>query len=782
MYIFANSKCVCMIKTLRKVRDIVVMSLILMILPSVANAEAWIDSLYVRIAEPAMDRTGGGAVLTFDIEIYRPVEKWNNDDYTLGRCDFVFGKPGLMMGEIFSDVSVTSLQPEISLGMTAALQLDASFPLNGQSLSVSLAPSVSSASPLMVPYKEWMKLCKVKLILANPTTVELGLLWDRKSTGCITSKYVVICETLMGDLDKIPDKLLTFSDYSKSQTVCSGEDVMIYAKAVSSEDGLTCSWKTIVDGAWKTVTPTTAGQAGQESSWATGDGFSYQMKGALKDTLILRGLTFDPNAHYFKCVAKIPTGTTESENTRETPDIKLTVLPEVKVALEGYPSLTSFKKNLESPADTIYRCEGNAVTAKPTFYVNSAEALSAMKNMGGKVYVEYKWLDELGGTGEATLEVPLSDIGNSVTTPSGIGAVTSDKLALNLTENGKYYIKKVWTDSCAVGKVLTEYDTVIVKTQGNVSYEFDPITYVAGSPAVDLNVEGFTFTDVTLKSPSIGSIFADAYSCTAGKVGTDTLIYTYENGSCTLNATRLVKVVYNKSVAIKVLLEGPYIAKADSMRCVYQGYFPGTETEYQSPYADNLTCPKPFPAFDRKICDWVFIEIWDNPPHGTTYSSPDKGKLVASSSALLLSNGTVAGLDGKKYVSFNGLTDNEYYVVVKHRNHMSVMSAQKVKFASGTAPGPDNTIDFTVQAENAFDIEHTSSTQSPLFSNNGRLLMYASEIVEDGKIGPADYKVVFGSTNSSELYNDGDLDFDSKPGGPADVKMCFKNMNIYIKY
>lgn len=781
MYIFANSKCVCMIKTLRKVRDIVVMSLILMILPSVANAEAWIDSLYVRIAEPAMDRTGGGAVLTFDIEIYRPVEKWNNDDYTLGRCDFVFGKPGLMMGEIFSDVSVTSLQPEISLGMTAALQLDASFPLNGQSLSVSLAPSVSSASPLMVPYKEWMKLCKVKLILANPTTVELGLLWDRKSTGCITSKYVVICETLMGDLDKIPDKLLTFSDYSKSQTVCSGEDVMIYAKAVSSEDGLTCSWKTIVDGAWKTVTPTTAGQAGQESSWATGDGFSYQMKGALKDTLILRGLTFDPNAHYFKCVAKIPTGTTESENTRETPDIKLTVLPEVKVALEGYPSLTSFKKNLESPADTIYRCEGNAVTAKPTFYVNSAEALSAMKNMGGKVYVEYKWLDELGGTGEATLEVPLSDIGNSVTTPSGIGAVTSDKLALNLTENGKYYIKKVWTDSCAVGKVLTEYDTVIVKTQGNVSYEFDPITYVSGSPAVDLNVEGFTFTDVTLKSPSIGSIFADAYSCTAGKVGTDTLIYTYENGSCTLNATRLVKVITSKSVAIKVLLEGPYIAKADSMRCIADVYFPlASEKEYKSPYPDGKICPKPFTKFSRKVSDWIYIEVWNYPPNGKFLGDTQKGHRIDSVSALLLSDGTVAGVDGNKYLSFDMLPENEYYIVVKHRNHMPIISAKKIPFASGMVPAPENTIDFTEKIENALDIEGAASVQTPLKEINGKCLMYAGEIVKDKRITVVDLKITI-QNNSFEGYEDGDLNFDFRVTA-ADQTVVKKNVGINIKY
>jgi hypothetical protein len=43
--------------------------------------------------------------------------------------------------------------------------------------------------------------------------------------------------------------------------------------------------------------------------------------------------------------------------------------------------------------------------------------------------------------------------------------------------------------------------------------------------------------------------------------------------------------------------------------------------------------------------------------------------------AFLKSDGTVVDLDGTSQVSFVGVTPGPYYVVVRHRNHLSVMSA-----------------------------------------------------------------------------------------------------------
>lgn len=771
-----------MSKKLLSVKHILVISLIILVLPSVSHAEAWIDSLYVRVGNPVMDRTGGQAVLTFDIEVFRPVDKWNKDDYTLGRSDFAFGKAGLRMANIFSDLQVQPLCPEISLGVSKSLQLEGNFILDG--LTISLTPSSTTASPLVIPYREWVKLCQVTLTLANPTTVELGLLWDLESSGCITMGNIPMCETFKEDLDKIPDNFLTFVDYSSSQTVCPEEEVLLFAHAVSSsEDGLTCKWMQEVEGVWQEVLSTEAGQAGFESQWASLNGYQYQMKGKLKDTLILRGLTSSQSGITLKCVAQnLTLGGTPSENTRETPDMVLKVLPKVEVALEGYASPAEFKSHLGSSADTVFRCDGAEAPVRVGLYgLNSMEEVNALKNMGGKLYVEYKWEDNLGSTETNTMEVELAGIGSTVVSGNGQKVLSSESLELKFVQDGKYYIKSVRTDSCSAGVVLAAYDTVFVKSRSNVEYEFDPIDYVAGSAGIDV-VTGTGLNSPTLKlnATAIGGLYGDDYSCEKGKVGTDTLYYIYNDGGCTMTATRLIHVISSKSVAIKVLLEGPYIQKADSMRCMYEGYFPRAGNLYTSPYEDKKNCALPFPQFDKGICDWIFIEIWDYPPYGMNYDDSKKGSRIDYTSALLLSDGTVASVDGKKYLSFDKLNEDSYYILVKHRNHLGILSAQKIKFISGGVPTVENTIDFTEKLENAFDKEGVTSKQSALKEIKGKYFMYTGEAKVDGKIIISDFSVIMEQWNETGYY-EADFNFDGKVTS-GDQSKWSANQKLSIKY
>lgn len=773
-----------MSKKLLSVKHILVMSLIILILPSVSHAEAWIDSLYVRVGNPVMKRTGGQAVLTFDIEVFRPVDKWNKDDYTLGRSDFAFGKAGLRMANVFSDLQVQPLCPEISLGVSKSLQLEGNFILDG--LTISLTPSSTTASPLVIPYREWVKLCQVTLTLANPTTVELGLLWDLESSGCITMGNIPMCETFQDDLDKIPDDFLTFVDYSSSQTVCPEEEVLLFAHAVSSSKvagGLTCKWMQEVDGVWQEVLATEAGQPGFESQWASLNGYQYQMKGKLKDTLILRGLTSSQSGITLKCVAQdLTLGGSPSENTRETPDMVLKVLPKVEVALEGYASPAEFKSHLGSSADTVFRCDGAEAPVRVGLYgLNSMEEVNALKNMGGKLYVEYKWEDNLGSTETNTMEVELAGIGSTVVSGNGQKVLSSESLELKFVQDGKYYIKSVRTDSCSAGVVLTAYDTVFVKSRSNVEYEFDPIDYVAGSAGIDV-VTGTGLNSPTLKlnASAIGGLYGDDYSCEKGKVGTDTLYYIYNDGGCTMTATRLIHVISSKSVAIKVLLEGPYIQKADSMRCMYEGYFPRAGNLYTSPYEDKKNCALPFPQFDKGICDWIFIEIWDYPPYGMNYDDSKKGSRIGYTSALLLSDGTVASVDGKKYLSFDKLNEDSYYILVKHRNHLGILSAQKIKFISGGVPTVENTIDFTEKLENAFDKEGVTSKQAALKEIKGKYFMYTGEAKVDGKIIISDFSVIMEQWNETGYY-EADFNFDGKVTS-GDQSKWSANQKLSIKY
>lgn len=751
--------------------------LMCMLLSGNVQAETpWLDSLYVRIADAEVLRESGkDAVVAFNLEVFRPVKEWNNNDTTLGPSDFVFGKPDKDLLDIFKDVTVSSLHSDVTTASSGALRLEGRFVLG--KLQISLTEVEGSTQKLALPYREWVQLCRVELPLYNPNTVELGLVWDKLSTGLISSN-VPILEVLMDDLDKIPDDFFNFEDYATSQTICSGEEFFLFAHAVSSpEDDLKCTWQYSVDNG---TTFTSLNNYAPNWGNATGGaGYQYRIQGKFSDTLWLRNITANLSGITFKCVAERISSSSEK---RETPEMKLKVLPEVKVALEGYASYADFQANLGMPGDTARHCPGETAKARVAFYgIESNSQLSVLKGMGGKVYVAYRWIDQLGGTGRDTLKVDMIDIATqNVQWNSGF-VLTSDKLQLNLVDDGKYYIHKVWTDSCSFGTVLTNYDTVVVKQSSNVVYEFDPIEYVANSGGIDVSEGlGITFSSIGLKSPSIGSVLGNFYDAPEGSVGTDTLMYFYNSGGCTVTAIRQVNVVSSKYVAIKVLLEGPYIASADSMRCMYEGYFPMINENYISPYADKKQCPKPFPKFNHGIVDWVYVEVWDYPPNGVVYGDSKKGMLVDYTSALLLSDGTVADVNGNKYLAFDKLDKNEYYIAVKHRNHLSVMSAKPITFALGNSLTAANTIDFTEKIENALDREGVASIQSPLKNISGKCLMYMGETVQDGRISVADIKVIILS-NMKIGYENGDLNFDYKVT-PADRTKGNANIGVIVKY
>jgi hypothetical protein len=75
--------------------------------------------------------------------------------------------------------------------------------------------------------------------------------------------------------------------------------------------------------------------------------------------------------------------------------------------------------------------------------------------------------------------------------------------------------------------------------------------------------------------------------------------------------------------------------------------------------------------------DWVLLEL---------RSDSTGASKVATRAALLKSNGTVVDLDGTSPVQFPGLMPGSYYVVVRHRNHLAVMSASPVALTASSVP------------------------------------------------------------------------------------------------
>jgi len=147
----------------------------------------------------------------------------------------------------------------------------------------------------------------------------------------------------------------------------------------------------------------------------------------------------------------------------------------------------------------------------------------------------------------------------------------------------------------------------------------------------------------------------------------------------------------------KVLLEGPRIVGTSTMTTALSA---GGSTSILATYA--LTQPygtAPWPTVKQyqgtetvaasfftthtDIVDWVLIEL---------RSKTNSANIVYRRAGLLKADGTIIDVDGLPGLICEGLTADDYYIAVRHRNHLGVMGANTVLL---DADPVGNVIDFT---------------------------------------------------------------------------------------
>lgn len=133
---------------------------------------------------------------------------------------------------------------------------------------------------------------------------------------------------------------------------------------------------------------------------------------------------------------------------------------------------------------------------------------------------------------------------------------------------------------------------------------------------------------------------------------------------------------------LTLFLEGPYNGSSSEMDVNLSGDLPETD-----PYLGSETVPSGFFTNDvtgQRVVDWVYLQLRSGDP-----TSPPM-TIEAEEVALVLDDGSVVDTDGSSEVVFANLAAGSYYVVVRQRNHLAVMSSSAVSFD----PGP-GTVDFT---------------------------------------------------------------------------------------
>ena len=159
-------------------------------------------------------------------------------------------------------------------------------------------------------------------------------------------------------------------------------------------------------------------------------------------------------------------------------------------------------------------------------------------------------------------------------------------------------------------------------------------------------------------------------------------------------------LLHRLEVELRAFLQGPFSAgqMGDALRS--QSLIPTTE-----PYTalsgfthvgrggGETVDPSVFtPTGSDAIVDWVFLELRDKAAAGT---------VLETRSALIQVDGDIVDVDGASPVAFPGAADDDYYVTVRHRNHLGVRSASTLPlplvappfaFSSGNSEGGINGI------------------------------------------------------------------------------------------
>ncbi|WP_456407793.1 hypothetical protein [Caldithrix abyssi] len=135
----------------------------------------------------------------------------------------------------------------------------------------------------------------------------------------------------------------------------------------------------------------------------------------------------------------------------------------------------------------------------------------------------------------------------------------------------------------------------------------------------------------------------------------------------------LIQDASRVNVAIKSFLQGPFAADTMATDLLAQDFIPQNQPYNSSPWnynGDEIVLNMP-----SNVVDWIQVQL---------RTATDSASTVATRSAFITKNGMITDLDGYSPVSFSGIADGNYYVVLRHRNHLAVMTANPLPLSVQT--------------------------------------------------------------------------------------------------
>jgi hypothetical protein len=173
---------------------------------------------------------------------------------------------------------------------------------------------------------------------------------------------------------------------------------------------------------------------------------------------------------------------------------------------------------------------------------------------------------------------------------------------------------------------------------------------------------------------------------------------------------------------LKAYLQGPYVALGDTMSAFLGANIPAKHPYGVAPW--NYTGTDSVVAVPAGVVDWVLLTLRSGTAAGTG---------VDTMAAFMKQNGSIMALDGTSPVFFPGVKYGNYYVVLRHRNHLAIMTADALPLNRASA-----LYDFTTAQSKAYG---TDAMKGFGTGNTAPFALYGADGNADGQITSSDFNV-----------------------------------------
>ena len=178
---------------------------------------------------------------------------------------------------------------------------------------------------------------------------------------------------------------------------------------------------------------------------------------------------------------------------------------------------------------------------------------------------------------------------------------------------------------------------------------------------------------------SSGDYFENAngsLSWTLGELATET--YISGNAILTQGFQQPGDMLQGFALDLKVLLDGPYIGPNMSTTLNSSGYVPLNQPYNVAPWSYNGT-EAVVSIPNVNVVDWILIELRD----AVDVPSATSATIIETQAGFLLNNGTIVGIDGSSMLQSAATVTQGLFVVIWHRHHLGIMSANPLIESGG---------------------------------------------------------------------------------------------------